>query len=152
MVEVIGSSPTAPTNNKRASHTACSFVIGGDFGASTRRNQNLKSIAKFNAPSSVNLRSKFLPRGSRLRETAKPYRPTFGCVFFNGGDFGASTRRNRNLKPYAKFNAPSSVNLRSKFLPMPIKNKKNLAKTPQFPRFLANSRLKYNKYICVRLH
>ena len=55
MVEVIGSSPTAPTNNKRASHTACSFVIGGDFGASTRRNRNLKPYVKFNAPSSVNL-------------------------------------------------------------------------------------------------
>ncbi len=60
MVEVIGSSPTAPTNNKRASHMACSFVIGGDFGASTRRNQNLKSIAKFNAPSSNKLPRTYL--------------------------------------------------------------------------------------------
>lgn len=34
---------------------------------------------------------------------------------------------------------------------MPDKNKTNLAKTPQFPRFLPNSRLKYGKYVCVRL-
>ena len=34
---------------------------------------------------------------------------------------------------------------------MPDKNKTNLAKTPQFPRFLSNSRLKYGKYVCVRL-
>ena len=34
---------------------------------------------------------------------------------------------------------------------MPAKNKTNLAKTPQFPCFLSNSRLKYGKYVCVRL-
>ena len=34
---------------------------------------------------------------------------------------------------------------------MPDKNKTNLAKTPQFPRFLSYSRLKYGKYVCVRL-
>ena len=33
--------------------------------------------------------------------------------------------------------------LASKSPPMPAKNKTNLAKTPQFPRFLSNSHLKY---------
>ena len=31
---------------------------------------------------------------------------------------------------------------------MPDKNNTNLAKTLLFPRFLANSRLKYGKYVC----
>ena len=31
---------------------------------------------------------------------------------------------------------------------MPDKINTNLAKTPLFPRFLANSRLKYGKYVC----
>ena len=35
---------------------------------------------------------------------------------------------------------------------MPAENKTNLAKTPQFPRFLSNSRLKYVEYVCARLH
>ena len=34
---------------------------------------------------------------------------------------------------------------------MPDKNNPNLAKTPQFSRFLSNARLKYVKYIFVRL-
>ena len=34
---------------------------------------------------------------------------------------------------------------------MPDKNNTNLAKMPQFTRFLSNSRLKYGKYVCVRL-
>ena len=34
---------------------------------------------------------------------------------------------------------------------MPDKIKTNLAKTPQFSHFLPNSRLKYGKYVCVRL-
>jgi len=35
---------------------------------------------------------------------------------------------------------------------MPDENNTNLAKTPLFPCFLANSRLKYVKYICARLY
>ena len=34
---------------------------------------------------------------------------------------------------------------------LPVKDKTILAKTPQFSRFLSNSRLKYGKYVCVRL-
>ena len=34
---------------------------------------------------------------------------------------------------------------------LPVKDKTILAKTPQFSRFLPNSRLKYGKYVCVRL-
>ena len=34
---------------------------------------------------------------------------------------------------------------------IPAKNNTNPAKTPLFPRLLSNSRLKYGKYICVRL-
>ena len=34
---------------------------------------------------------------------------------------------------------------------MPAKNKMNIAKTPQFPRFLPNTHLKYGKYVGVRL-
>lgn len=60
MVEVIGSSPTAPTNRKSTRNRVL-FSIGEGFDASTRRNRNLISIAKLNAPSSVNLQSKFLP-------------------------------------------------------------------------------------------
>lgn len=51
--------PPAISNLKQG--TSVLFSIGGDFDASTRRNQNLISIAKLNAPSSVNLQSKFLP-------------------------------------------------------------------------------------------
>ena len=123
MVEVIGSSPTAPTNRKKHAKSRA-FSIGGGFDASTRRNRNLISIAKLNAPPSVNLQSKFLPWGSRLRETAKPCRPAISnlkqgtsVLFSIGGGFDASTRRNRILMPIGKSNAPSSVNLQSKFLP-----------------------------------
>ena len=35
---------------------------------------------------------------------------------------------------------------------MPDKNNTNLAKTPLFPCFLANSRLKYVQYVCTRLY
>ena len=35
---------------------------------------------------------------------------------------------------------------------MPAKNKTNLAKTPQFPRFFANTHLKYGEYVGVRLY
>ena len=35
---------------------------------------------------------------------------------------------------------------------MPGKSNTNLAKTPLFLRFLANSRLKYGKYVCTRLY
>ena len=38
------------------------------------------------------------------------------------------------------------------FVYMPGKNDTNLAKTPLFPRFLANSRLKYVQYVCARLY
>ena len=35
---------------------------------------------------------------------------------------------------------------------MPDKNNTNLAKTPLFPRFSANSRLKYVQYVCASLY
>ena len=38
------------------------------------------------------------------------------------------------------------------FVAMPDENNTNLAKTPPFPRFLANSRLKYVQYVCARLY
>ncbi len=37
-------------------------------------------------------------------------------------------------------------------LRMPVKNKTNLAKMPLFPRFSANSHLRYVQYICVSLY
>ncbi len=56
---------------------ACSFVIGGDFGASTRHNHHSKFINKLQCAVERQFAAgKFLPWGSRLRETAKPYRPT----------------------------------------------------------------------------
>ena len=99
MVEVIGSSPTAPTKNKRASRMACSFVIGGDFGASTRRNRNLKPYANFNAPSSVILRSKLTLDGNKLPRTRllnahheKGYACGY-CALWAIRDFAVSRKR-----------------------------------------------------------
>ena len=46
----------------------------------------------------------------------------------------------------------ASIYNADEFNGMPDKNNTDLAKTPLFPCFLANSRLKYVKYICIRLY
>ncbi len=53
-------------------------------------------------------------------------------------------------KAFAK-NLLNNAKQDDEFWLMPDKNNPNLAKTPQFSRFLSNARLKYVKYIFVRL-
>ena len=69
MVEVIGSSPTAPTNKATAALKEC----GGRF---IRAGRTAGSTSFVNAASAV-----FLPRDSRLRETAKPLPPHHSRTF-----------------------------------------------------------------------
>ena len=77
MVEVIGSSPTAPTNTKTARNYACRFRIGGGVnGLVTRHSPDTDFPKTFKCRrSSICPRDKLLPKDSRLRETAKPLPP-----------------------------------------------------------------------------
>ena len=77
MVEVIGSSPTAPTNSRKDRQSPVFFVIGGGVNGLVTRHSPDMDFPKTSKcrRSSICPSGKLLPKDSRLRETAKPLPP-----------------------------------------------------------------------------
>ena len=69
-------------------------------------------------------------------------------------EWGSVYKSERGYESYRKKHATYFVKNATEngvCVSMSAKNKTNLAKTPQFPRFLPNTHLKYGKYVGVRL-